>query len=156
MTTGAVLWTWLAVSFAAAFALSLFHACLGSLSKISLSRFLEDRDKDFRTGLLQDFDEIRVAVEYLRNILILVFVVGLAAALRGQKLWLLWLFLLAAGFYSILFGLVPRLLNVAGRTAILKTFLRVVAPIRFFGAPVLSSMRALGRRESRREEKEED
>ena len=78
MMKGAILWTWLAVSFAAAFALSLFHACLDSLSKISLSRFLEDRAKDFRMGLLQDFDEIRVAVEYLRNILILIFTVGLA------------------------------------------------------------------------------
>ncbi len=156
MIAGAVLWTWLAASFAAAFALSLFHACLGSMSKISLSRFLEDRAKDFRAGLVQDFDEIRVAVEYLRNVVMLVFVAGLAAAVGGRRLWLLWLFLLAAGFYSILFGLVPRLLNVVGKTAILKVFLRAVGPVRFFGAPVLALMRAVGEREDRREDLEED
>ncbi len=34
---------------------SLFHVCLGSFSKISLSRFLEDREKSYRAGILSRF-----------------------------------------------------------------------------------------------------
>ena len=65
MTKAAILAIWLAASFAAAFVLSLFHACLGSLSKISLSRSLEDRAKDFRTGLVQDAGQRRAAHVHL-------------------------------------------------------------------------------------------
>ena len=45
MTMAAVTWTGLAFAFIAAFLLSLFHVCLDSYSKISLSRFLENWDK---------------------------------------------------------------------------------------------------------------
>ena len=42
MTAGVLAWSGLALSFLAAFVLSLFHTALGSFSKIQVSRFLED------------------------------------------------------------------------------------------------------------------
>ena len=68
-------WTWagLALLFLFAFFLSLFHACLNTFSKISLSRFLEDRAKEYRERILDLYDETRIAVDSLRVVFIIAF-----------------------------------------------------------------------------------
>ena len=98
----------LGLSFLAALIFSLFHVCLGSFSKISLSRFLEDREKSFRAKVLGHFDETRAVVEYLRNILLLIFLVYLIALFPRLRFWPLWFFLAVLAVYTVVFDHLPR------------------------------------------------
>jgi CBS domain containing-hemolysin-like protein len=155
MTMDAINWAGLTLSLLAAFFFSLSHVCLGSFSKISLSRFLEDHDKEYRAKLLRDFDETRIVVEYLRNILLLVFLVCLFALFPKLRFWPLWFFLIAVAVYSVFLDFLPRLLNSLGKNAILKVFLPAVPLVRALGAPVRALSRNLVEREEQREEREE-
>lgn len=123
MTMDAVSAAGLGLSFLAVWLFSLFHVCLGSFSKISLSRFLEDREKGYRAGILRDFDGTRIAVEYLRDILLLVFLVDLFAFFPRLRFWPLWFFLAVLAVYTIFFDYLPRLFNSLGKNAVLKVFL---------------------------------
>lgn len=156
MIVTAVLWAGLLIVFLAAFFLSLFHASLGSFSKISLSRLLEDRDKAFRAKVLDSFDETQVVVEYLRNIVILGFAVLLFAVFPRQRLWPLWLFLVTAAVYSALLAYLPRLLNSLWKNAILKMFLPALFLVHGLGKPVVALSRNLCGREEQREEKDDE
>ena len=155
MTTDTLTWVGLGLSFLAALIFSLFHVCLGSFSKISLSRFLEDREKTYRAKVLGDFDETRAVVEYLRNVLLLIFLVYLIALFPRLRFWPLWFFLAVLAVYTVLFDHLPRVLNSLGKTAILKAFLPAFPLVRALGAPVLLLSRNLVEREEQREEREE-
>jgi CBS domain containing-hemolysin-like protein len=151
----AIPWVGLGLSFLAAFVFALFHICLGSFSKISLSRLLEDREKDYRAKVLRDFDGTRLVVEYLRNILLLVFLVYLIALFPKLRFWPLWFFLIVLVIYSVFLDVLPRLINALGKDAVLKAFLPAVPLVRALGAPVLALSRNLCEREEQREEREE-
>jgi CBS domain containing-hemolysin-like protein len=156
MTIGTVSLAGLALSFFAVFFFSVFHVCLGSFSKISLSRFLEDRKKPYRTEVLQDFDDTILAVEFLRNVLLIVFLVYLFLAFPRLHYWPLWAFLAALICYSVFFDFVPRLLNSFGKNAFLKIFLPAFPLVRKISTPVLVLSRNLVEREEQREDREED
>ena len=151
----AIPWVGLGLSFLAAFVFALFHICLGSFSKISLSRLLEDREKDYRAKVLRDFDGTRLVVEYLRNILLLVFLVYLIALFPKLRFWPLWFFLIVLVIYSVFLDVLPRLINALGKDAVLKAFLPAIPLVRTLGAPVLALSRNLCEREEQREEREE-
>jgi CBS domain containing-hemolysin-like protein len=155
MTTSVFTWAGLALSALAAFLLSLFHVCLGSFSKISLSRSLEDRDKEFRAGVLRDLDGTRDAVEYVRNFLMLVFLVYLFAIFPRLRFWPLGFVLIALAVYTLAFDFIPRLLTSFGRDAVLSLLLPAVPLVRALGAPVLALGRRLAGREEQREERDE-
>jgi CBS domain containing-hemolysin-like protein len=155
MTMDAVSGAGLVLSFLAVALFSIFHVCLGSFSKISLSRFLEDREKSDRARILRDFDGTRIAVEYLRNILLLVFLVDLFALFPRLRFWPLWFFLAVLTVYSVFFDYLPRLLNSLGKNAVLKVFLPAFPLVRALGAPVLALSRNLVEREEQREDREE-
>jgi CBS domain containing-hemolysin-like protein len=155
MTIGTVSLAGLALSFFAVFLFSLFHVCLGSFSKISLSRFLEDRKKAYWAEVLQDFDDTILAVEYLRNVLLIVFLVYLFLAFPRLHFWPLWVFLAALLCYSVFFDYLPRLLNSFGKNAFLKIFLPAFPLVRKISAPVLALSRNLVEREEQREDREE-
>ena len=148
-------WAGLGLSFLAVVFFSLFHVCLGSFSKISLSRFLEDRDKSDRSRILRDFDEIRVVVEFLRNILLLVFLVYLFNLLPRLRFWPLWFVLVVVAVYTVFFDYLPRLLNSLWKNAVLKALLPAFPLVRTLGAPVLALVRNLVQREEQREDREE-
>jgi CBS domain containing-hemolysin-like protein len=157
MTTMAILtWTGLAFAFIAAFLLSLLHVCLGAYSKISLSRFLENRDKPERAKILGSFDETRLAVEFLRIVVILALVVYGFVIVPGSALQPLWLFLAALAVYGILLEFIPRLLVLLGKQVLLRMFLPAFSLVRFLASPLLVVSRRLVEREEQREEKEED
>ncbi len=157
MTTMATLtWTGLGFAFVAAFLLSLFHVCLGSYSKISLSRFLENHDKSVRAKVLANFEETRLAVEFLRIVIILALVVYGFVVVPGSGLRPLWLFLAALAVYGLFLDFVPRLLVLVGKPVILKMFLPAFSLVRFLASPLLVISRNLLEREEQREEKEED
>lgn len=156
MTMPPLTWIGLALTFAAAVALSLFHIALGSYSKISLSRFLEDRKRADRADVLKNLEETRLAVEFLRA----VFVLGLAvlgfAAFSAAGIRPLWQFLIALGVYGFLLDLVPRLLVHAAKPYLLRAFLPAIPLVRALAFPVLVVSRGLIAREEQREDREED
>jgi CBS domain containing-hemolysin-like protein len=145
----------LILSFLLVFFFSVFHICLGAFSKISLSRFLEDREKPARARILGDFDETRLAVEYLRNVLLLVFLVYLFLAFPRLRLWPLWFFLAALACYTVFFDLLPRLLNSFGKESLLRVFLPVFPLARTISAPLLVFSRRLLEHEEQRDDREE-
>jgi CBS domain containing-hemolysin-like protein len=149
VTAGVLAWSGLALSFLAAFVLSLFHTALGGFSKIQVSRFLEDRGRAERQAILRDFDDTRIAVEYLRSVVIVAFIVTMIVALPGLRFSPLWLFLAAVAVATVFFDYVPRLLNFRGRNAVFKAFLPAAGTFRALGAPILLLARDLVEREEK-------
>jgi CBS domain containing-hemolysin-like protein len=156
MTMAAVTWTGLGLAFLAAFLLSLFHIVLGSYSKIELSRYLENWDKADRAKILAGFEETRLAVEFLRILILLALVVYGFVVLEGSGIRPIWLFLAAAAVYAIFLDFIPRLLVLVGKPVLLKLFLPAFPLVRLIASPLLVISRRLIAREEQREEKEED
>ena len=156
MTSLALTWTGLVLAFLAAFLLSLFHIVLEAYSKISLSRFLEDRKKSDRAAILRNFEDTRLAVESVRIVVILVLVVYVFVALGPSAARPIWLFLAALVVYVVGLELLPRLLVLAAKAQLLRAFLPASALIRLIAFPLLVVSRSLLAREEQREEKEED
>ncbi|NIO48489.1 MAG: CBS domain-containing protein [Candidatus Aminicenantes bacterium] len=130
-------WAGFFFSFLAAFLFSLFHMSLGSFSKISLSRFLEDEEKQYRLKILEIYDEIKIAVEFMRILFIIAFLIYLYVIFPRLMFWPLWLFLISLAIYFIFFDLIPRLLNSLSRKKILGFFLPSYRLAYFIASPLL-------------------
>lgn len=130
-------WVGFFFSFLAAFLFSLFHLSLGSFSKISLSRFLEDEEKQYRLKILDIYDEIKIAVELMRILFIIAFLIYLYVIFPRLMFWPLWLFLISLAIYFIFFDLFPRLLNSLSRKRILGFFLPSYRLAYFIASPLL-------------------
>jgi CBS domain containing-hemolysin-like protein len=130
-------WVGFFFSFLAAFLFSLFHLSLGSFSKISLSRFLEDEEKQYRLKILDIYDEIKIAVEFMRILFIIAFLIYLYMIFPRLMFWPLWLFLISLAIYFIFFDLFPRLLNFLSRKRILGFFLPSYRLAYFIASPLL-------------------
>ena len=157
MTLSALTWTGLALAFLAAFLLSLFHIVLGAYSKISLSRFLEDRERSNRAEILRNFEDTRLAVESLRIVvLLLVAVYGFVVVAGFAALRPIGLFLIVLAVYAVGLELVPRLLVLAAKPRLLRAFLPAARFLRVLAFPLLVVSRSLVAREEQREEREED
>jgi CBS domain containing-hemolysin-like protein len=131
-------WVGFSLSFLAAFLFSLYHLSLSSFSKISLSRFLEDKDKAYRGKILDIYDEIKAAVGFLRIIFLIAFLVYLFTIFPRLRYWPLWLFLISLGFYFIFFDTLPRLLNAMNKNKVLGLFLPSYRLARFLAYPLLA------------------
>jgi CBS domain containing-hemolysin-like protein len=156
MTMSAIGWIGLGLALLAAFLLSLLHIVLGGYSKISLSRFLENRDKAERTRVLASFEETVLAVEFLRMVVILALVVYGFMAFQSAGLKPFAVFLAALAVYAAVLDLVPRLLVFIGKPVILKMFLPAFGAVRIIASPLLVLSRHLLAREEQREENGED
>lgn len=130
-------WVGFFFSFLAAFLFSLFHLSLGSFSKISLSRFLEDEEKQYRLKILDIYDEIKIAVEFMRILFIIAFLIYLYIIFPHLMFWPLWLFLISLAIYFIFLDLIPRLLNSLSRKRILGFFLPSYRLAYFIASPIL-------------------
>jgi CBS domain containing-hemolysin-like protein len=131
-------WVGFSLSFLAAFLFSLYHISLSSFSKISLSRFLEDKDKTYRGKILDIYDEIKTAVGFLRIIFLIAFLIYLFTIFPRLRYWPLWLFLISLGFYFIFFDTLPRLLNALNKNRVLGLFLPSYRLARFLAYPLLA------------------
>lgn len=142
-------WIWggLGFVFLVAFFLSLFYASLSTFSKISLSRLLEDKEKEYRLKILDRYDETRIAVESLRVIFIIAFLISLLATLPGGKLWALWSFLLSLGIFFVFFDYVPRLLNSLNKKAFIRLFLPTFGFVHGAATPLLLLLRKLEKKQ---------
>ena len=130
-------WVGFFFSFLAAFLFSLFHLSLGSFSKISLSRFLEDEEKKYRLKILDIYDEIKISVEFMRILFIVAFLIYLYVIFPHLMFWPLWLFLISLAIYFIFFDLLPRLLTSLSRKKILGFFLPSYRLAYFIASPLL-------------------
>jgi CBS domain containing-hemolysin-like protein len=130
-------WVGFFFSFLAAFLFSLFHLSLGSFSKISLSRFLEDEEKKYRLKILDIYDEIKISVEFMRILFIVAFLIYLYVIFPHLMFWPLWLFLISLAIYFIFFDLLPRLFASVGRKKILGFFLPSYRLAYFIASPLL-------------------
>lgn len=156
MTSPTAAWIGLGLLFGAAFLLSLFHIALSSVSKISLSRFLEDRDKTARAETLRTFEDTQLAVEFLRIASLLALVLYGLVVFPGRRVAPGWLFVAALVVYVVLLDLLPRLLASLGKQAVLRGLLPAFPAARALAFPLLVFSRRLIEREEQREERSED
>jgi CBS domain containing-hemolysin-like protein len=151
-------WLGIALSFLGALALSLFHVSLSAHSKISLSRFLEDRSKDDRARVLARFEEIKIAVEVWRTVFLIAFLAYVLIIFPRIRLWPLWLFLAVIAIDFVFFEAVPRFLVASAEDRLLELFLPSYGLFLVLSAPVLAVFRwsyARGLREREHEEERE-
>jgi CBS domain containing-hemolysin-like protein len=147
MTAGFWSWAGLAVLFLIAFLLSLFHASLSTFSKISLSRFLEDKEKEFREKTLDLYDETRIAVESLRVIFIIAFLIDLSRPVPRIAHWPVWLFLGSLAVFFVFFDYLPRLLNSLNKKGIIGFFLPSFRLVHWIASPLILLLRKLEARQ---------
>jgi CBS domain containing-hemolysin-like protein len=138
----------LGLVFLAAFLFSLFHASLSTFSKIALSGFLEDKEKEYRQKILDLYDETKIAVESFRAIFIIAFLIYLLTFIPRWKLWPLWFFLISLGFFFIAFDVLPRLLNFLNKKAVIQFFLPFFKTVHGLAAPLIFLVRKLEKEES--------
>jgi len=116
-------WIGFGLSFLATFLVSVFHISLESSSKISVSRLLEDKDKKYRQKILDIYDELKVAVEFIRIIFLVAFLIYIYMVFPRLNFWPLWLFLISLGIYIVAFDIIPRLISLRNKDRILASFL---------------------------------
>lgn len=145
----------LGLSCLAAFLLSLFHVSLASSSKISLSRYLEDKNKQVRFKILENFDEIKIAVEFLRAILLMACLVYFYSSFPRAKFWPFWFFLGSILFYLIFLDLFPRLINSLNKEKVLDFFLPSFRLFLFLSTPILIFSSRLVEKEEKSDLEEE-
>lgn len=157
MDTEFIKWVGISLSFLVTFSLSLFHTSLSSFSKISLSRFLEDKDKEYRLKVLDLYDELKIAVESTRNIFLIAFLVYLYIIFPRLIFWPLWLFLASLVFYLTFFLFLPLLINSLSKETILGFFLPSFKLFHTLSAPFLFLSRTfVQKKEESRETTEEE
>ena len=147
-------WAGLGLIFLASFIVSLFHASLSSVSRISLSRFLGDESRDCRQRVLDRYDETRIAVESLRAVLLVGFLVCLLTLLPRPRLWPFASFLLFLAVYFLFFDYMPRFLNSLNRKAVLKLFLPFFGFVQALATPVIFLSRKIEARQIKEEQRE--
>jgi CBS domain containing-hemolysin-like protein len=149
-------WAGMALGFLAGFLLSLFHMAVGDMSKIAMSRFLENRDKLFRACILERFEEIKIAADVGRVLFVLVFFLaadlGLPRLHRKPALWVAFVLV----FYAVVFDALPRFIAGLDRERWLKILLPSHRVVLTLASPALLLTRWLIRREETEEAEEED
>jgi CBS domain containing-hemolysin-like protein len=149
-------WIGLGLSGLAAFALSLFHMALSGFSKISLSGYLEERNKPYRHNVLKHYEEIKIAVEFWRTVILIAFLVYVFVTFRRANLWPLWLFLSLVLTYGLFLDALPRLIGTVNKEALVDAFLPSANLFLVLSAPILVLSRWLCTRQESEEEEEDD
>jgi len=114
-------WGGLGLSIFAVFLFSLYHISLATSSKIAISRILED--KPYRSKILDIYDELKIAVGFMRSISLIAFLVYFFVVFPRLQLWPLWMFIFALTVYILFFEFLPRLLNTYFKKRILLILL---------------------------------
>lgn len=155
MDTQIIEWAGLGLSFLAAFLFSLFYFALLSTSKISISRFLEDKEKTYRLKILEIYDDLRISVEIMRAFFIIATLIYLYVVFPSLTLWPLSYLLVAFAIYLIFFDLFPRLINSLNNRGVLMFFLSTFKIPYALSKPLLFLLRAKAfNREIAEEERE--
>ncbi len=142
------------LSFICTFLLSLFHISLSTTSKISVSRFLEDKEKAYRLKVLKIYDEIKIAVEFIRALFLIAFLVYLYITFPRLRFWPLWLFLIILASYLVFFDLLPRLLVSVNKRRILTLLLPSFKLLYSLSMPLFLLLRTVKSKEEKEEFRE--
>ncbi len=142
------------LSFICTFLLSLFHISLSTTSKISVSRFLEDKEKKYRLKVLEIYDEIKIAVEFIRALFLIAFLVYLYIIFPRLRFWPLWLFLIILASYLVFFDLIPRLLVSLNKKKILILLLPSFKLLYSLSTPLFLLLRTVKSKEEKEEFRE--
>ncbi len=143
MTADFGTWAGLALLFLSACFFSLFHACLNTFSKISLSRFLENKDKEYREKILDRYDETQIAVDSLRVIFIIAFLIDVSRFIPHLRHWPIWFFLSSLLIFFIFFDYLPRLLNSLNKRAVLRFLLPFFGFVHGVASPLTRLLKRL-------------
>lgn len=114
-------WVGLGLSLFSAFLFSLYHISLETSSKIAISRILED--KPYRSKILDIYDELKIAVGYMRSIFLIACLVYFFIVFPRLQLWPLWMLIFTLAVYILFFEFLPRLLNTYYKKRILLILL---------------------------------
>lgn len=114
-------WVGLGLSLFSAFLFSLYHISLETSSKIAISRILED--KPYRSKILDIYDELKIAVGYMRSIFLIACLVYFFIVFPRLQLWPLWTLIFTLAVYILFFEFLPRLLNTYYKKRILLILL---------------------------------
>ena len=117
------IWVGFGLSLGMTFLFSLFHVALSASSKISISRTLEDRDKPYRSRILDIHDELKTSTEILRNFFLISCIFFLFLVFPRIRIWPLWFFLCLVAAYLFFLEIIPRWLDRGSNRAILNFFL---------------------------------
>jgi CBS domain containing-hemolysin-like protein len=142
------------LSFLCTFLLSLFHISLSTTSKISVSRFLEDKEKGYRLKVLKIYDEIKIAVEFIRALFLIAFLVYLYITFPRLRFWPLWLFLIILASYLVFFDLLPRLFVSLNKKKILTLLLPSFKLLYSLSTPLFLLLRTVKSKEEKEEFRE--
>jgi CBS domain containing-hemolysin-like protein len=132
--------------FLATFGLSVFHLSIENHSKISLSRLLEDKVKSYRTRVIKQLDEIKIAVDFVRSVLLIACVIFTFLVFPQWKQTPLGFFFLFLAVYLIFFEGLPRLINGLTRHKAVAVFLPSYRLLLGLAYPLLLLSRTLSRR----------
>ncbi|MHB8054410.1 MAG: hemolysin family protein [Candidatus Aminicenantales bacterium] len=154
MSDTIVSWAGFGLAALAVFVLSLFHLTLGRFSKIGLSGYLEGRDHPQRVRILDLFDDIKIAVEFWRIILIIALGVYAVLLFPGLRMRPLLLFVVFVAVYTIVFDMLPRILAAADEDRCLGVVLSTHRLFLRLSVPVLMIAGWLSAREEMKEEAE--
>ena len=137
MTARDLLWIVLGLAFLGTFFLSLLRITLEASSAISFSRYLEERNKPQKLvdRLLGIYEPVFVASGFLRNIFLVAFLLLLFLLLPHDGFWPLWLFLMGAGIYTVIFDWSARIIAALTRGRAIGLYLPFFPIIHFLSSP---------------------
>lgn len=136
----------LGLVFLATFGLSLFHLSIENHSKISLSRLLENKVKSYRTRVIKQLDEIKIAVDFVRSVLLIACVIFIFLVFPQWEQTPLGFFFIFLAVYLIFFEGLPRLINGLTRHKSVAVFLPSYRLLLGLAYPLLLLSRTLSRR----------
>jgi len=142
METDYVEWIGLGLSFLAAFVFSLFHMALWSASKISISRYLDDKEKSYRMRILEIYDDLKISVEIMRALFIIAFLIYLFVVFPSLTLWPLSYLLIAFGIYLLFFDIVPHFISLLNHKGVFTFLLSTYKIPYLLSKPFLFLLRA--------------
>ncbi len=146
MSPATVMGVCLGIVFIATFGLSVFHLSIENHSKISLSRLLEKKDKKWRTRVIKLFDDIKMAVDFVRSILLIALVIFMLLVFPQSERKPLAFFFIFLAIYLVFFEGLPRLINGLTRNRAVAFFLPSYRLLLVLAAPLLLLSRIITER----------
>lgn len=141
----------LILSFLITFLLSLFQIIFSYFSRIGFSRILGDEKKSLREEIVEHYEELKIAINYGRNIFFIAFLIYAFLILPGVTKWPLWLFLILLLVYILLFDYLPRFVFSLLQGNSLRFFLPALKLLKLLLYPLLVLPRFFLAKEEKRQ-----
>ncbi len=140
------------LSFILTFLMSFLQIALSYFSRIGISRILGEEKKKLREQVLENYDELKISVDYGRIIFFLAFLVYSCSLRPDLASWPLWCLISCLLVYLVFFDYLPRLLFALVKEKGLILILPVLIPLRTILTPVLYLPRFFLKKEEKRQD----